>query len=389
MGASWIRGLALALALTTWVGCGVAPDVQVPSEAPEPRPCRAVVDGHGRPIERDVTWHDAPHEADRARLDAACRTVGPVVIASPAGEAGPPRGRSGSAGDRRPESPSELVAVSWNVHGGAGNVRALVDAIVGRADRAATFPEPDSIRVLTHDSRPAVVLLLQEAYRAGPRVPAGVPPGAPVPRAVRPDVAWREDVVSIARALALHLVYVPSMRNGRAPGPDGPEDRGTAILSTMPLEDVAVIELPLARHRRAAVAATMADPQSGVRTRVVSLHLDTVGSWRRLYLFSSRHRARQAEHVVDVLGRAGNVVLGADLNTWSEGPAESAVTRLRQAFADTPAPRWQPTYQGMWRLDYFFFRLPGGWAARVRRLPPTFGSDHHPLVAEITVKGRQ
>jgi endonuclease/exonuclease/phosphatase family metal-dependent hydrolase len=231
------------------------------------------------------------------------------------------------------------------------------------------------------------VLLLQEAYRAGPRVPAGVPPGAPVPRAVRPDVAWREDVVSIARALALHLVYVPSMRNGRAPGPDGPEDRGTAILSTMPLEDVAVIELPLARHRRAAVAATMADPQSGVRTRVVSLHLDTVGSWRRLYLFSSRHRARQAEHVVDVLGRAGNVVLGADLNTWSEGPAESAVTRLRQAFADTPAPRWQPTYQGMWRLDYFFFRLPDGWAARVRRPPLTLGSDHHPLVAEIAVGG--
>ncbi len=327
--------------------------------APASPSCRAVVDGEGRPGGAAVAWHDAPDPADREWLAAACGTVGPVVMAAAA--------RSPAA------APGDLIVVTWNVHAGAGDLRALVEEL--RRDAATAGPVAP------------LVLLLQEVHRAGRAVPASVPAGVPVPRAVRRAATSREDIVALARTLEMHLVYVPSMRNGREPGPAGPEDRGTAILSTLPLSDVAAIELPRARHRRVAVAATLgASDASGQawRTRVVSLHLDTVGSWRRLYLFSSQHRARQAAHVIDVLSDEEPLVIGADLNTWAEGPAEPAVTQLLRALPDTRSPRWQPTFQRVWRLDYLFFRLPDEWQATSRRLDSTFGSDHHPLAGRLS-----
>jgi endonuclease/exonuclease/phosphatase family metal-dependent hydrolase len=176
------------------------------------------------------------------------------------------------------------------------------------------------------------------------------------------------------------------MRNGRDPGPSGPEDRGSAILSTLPLSDVAAIELPMSRHRRVAVGAGIAgDALSGRgwRLQVVSAHLDTVGSWRSLYLFSSHLRRRQASHLVSAVQHAEALVIGADMNSWSEGPVEPAVTLLRGALPDTPAPRWEPTFEGIWRLDYLFFRMPPPWRAFSRRLDPSFGSDHHPLIGGL------
>ncbi len=349
---------ALATIAMATVACatGALGPRAVDIHAPAPLPCRAVVDGEGQPLDAGVSWHEAPDPADRAWFAAACGTVGPIVLApadqSPAAAAG------------------DVIVVTWNVHGGTGDVRALVNEI-----RRTAGGEPS----------PPLVLLLQEAYRAGPAVPASVPAGAAVPRAVPGATQSHGDIVAVARALAMHLAYVPSMRNGRTPGPSGPEDRGTAILSTLPLSDVTAIELPRARHRRVAVAATVSADATG-RTgplRVASLHLDTVGSWRRLYLFSSQHRARQAEHVMDMLGDEAPLVIGADLNTWADGPAEPAVTYLLRALPDTPSPRWQPTFRGLWRLDYLFFRLPDQWQAQSRRLDTTFGSDHHPVAGRL------
>jgi endonuclease/exonuclease/phosphatase family metal-dependent hydrolase len=314
-----------------------------------------VVDFDGRALDRQIEWHDSPNRADRTRLDAACATVGPIVVAGARDGGDSPRAQS-----------RDLIVVTWNVNAGGGNVRALIE------DVTRQFPSA------------AVVLLLQDVYRAGSLVPAAAPAGAPVPRAVRPGVPWREDIVRTARDLDWHLVYVPSMRNGRGAGQEGAEDRGTAILSTLPVDAIAVIELPLARHRRAAVAATLSTGDDSVwRVRVASLHLDTVGNWRRLYLFSSQHRARQAAHVIDALGGSEPMLIGADLNTWADGPAEPAVARLLGAFPDTPRLGWQPTFQGIWRLDYFFFNLPDEWSARSWRLDRSFGSDHHPLIAEV------
>jgi endonuclease/exonuclease/phosphatase family metal-dependent hydrolase len=320
------------------------------------------VDGEGERIDREVSWLETPNAGDRPRLDAACRTIGPIVIAS----------RDDDVSTEI--ALDDLLIATWNAHGGAGSVGALVEAI--RAER------PD---------RPSApfVLLLQEVYRSGSQVPAAVAPGVSVPRAVRPDVSGRTDIVSAARALGLHLVYAPSMRNGRTPGPNGPEDRGNAILSTLPLSEITIIELPLGRYRRVALATTIriesAAGKAAQAIRVVSLHLDTTGSWRRLYLFSSLHRARQADHVLDAVDETDMLVVGGDLNTWADGPAEPAVERLRRALPDTPPIVWQPTFQRLWRLDYLFFRLPDAWDATSRRLDRTFGSDHHPVLGRIAL----
>jgi hypothetical protein len=58
------------------------------------------------------------------------------------------------------------------------------------------------------------------------------------------------------------------MRNG---GVD--EDRGNAILATLPLRDVAAIELPLVRERRVAVAASAGRAPQRVPPRPAPLRL--------------------------------------------------------------------------------------------------------------------
>jgi endonuclease/exonuclease/phosphatase family metal-dependent hydrolase len=331
--------------------------------ADAPIVCRGVVDGDGHPMPVDrIQWDLLSETDDRERLDLSCGAVGPAVVAGP--EASPTAVRA---------EMDDVVVVTWNMHGDAGELPALVNSI--RTGGPGQRP------------RPHVVMLLQEAVRASALVPATIPFEAAVPRALRTRSEPRDDLVAVARALEMQLVYVPSMRNGREPGPIGSEDRGNAILSTLPLSDVVAIELPLARHRRVAVAATVSGADAMGRAwqmRVATLHLDTVGTWRRLYLFSSQHRARQATRVIDALGDAAPLVLGADLNTWAEGPAEPAVTRLLRALPDTPSLRWQPTFLRMWRLDYLFFRLPDEWQAQSRRLDGTFGSDHHPLTGRVT-----
>lgn len=353
--------LAAVLGISLLAGC-VRRIPDDPGQAPT-MTCGGVVDDRGTPTDDRITWHAAPDRDDRERLDRSCAVVGPAVVARPPA----PVAASGVGVD-------DVAIVTWNVHAGAGDLTALVAAV--RAGFAGLPP------------RRHIVLILQEANRAGTLVPARIPAGVRVPRAVRTAGATRGDVVASARALSMHLVYIPSMRNGRH-GPSGPEDRGNAILSTLPLSDVAAIELPVSRDRRVSVAATVSGEDAGGRwrLRLVSVHLDTVGTWRNLYVFSSHLRARQAGRLIDVVRDVDAVVIGADMNSWSEGPAEAAVALFRRAFPDTPAPRWQPTFQAMWRLDYLFFRVPKPWRVAVRRLDSPFGSDHHPVVGGMVRTG--
>ncbi|NIP82602.1 MAG: hypothetical protein GWM90_26635, partial [Gemmatimonadetes bacterium] len=73
---------------------------------------------------------------------------------------------------------------------------------------------------------------LQETHRRSDRIP-GYDPGLPGGSAVTggPPDGEREGVVEAAERLGLAVVYVPGMRNGEH------EDRGNAILSTLPLDD--------------------------------------------------------------------------------------------------------------------------------------------------------
>jgi endonuclease/exonuclease/phosphatase (EEP) superfamily protein YafD len=53
-------------------------------------------------------------------------------------------------------------------------------------------------------------------------------------------------------------------------------------------------------------------------------------------------------------------------------------------FPDTPPIAWRPTFRGLWRLDYLFFRLPDGCQAHTRKAASTYESDHRPVVGWMT-----
>lgn len=273
---------------------------------------------------------------------------------------------------REPHEPAadSLVIVSWNIALGAGDVT--------RALRDVRSAHPGA----------HVVLLLQEAFRDGPEVPhsdagrmlfAGKLGGASRDRLEIEAIAGRE---------RLHLYYVPSMRNG--PPVVSDEDRGNAILSTLPLSDFTAIELPFERQRRVAVAATVSGRAPGGRPwrlRVVSSHLDNMVGARRGWILGSEFaRIRQARAIVEHLRHEPAVVLGGDFNTWF-GFHEQTTSEIARAFPATDLHDRRPTFAGLLRLDHLFFRLPDGWEGQVRRASDRYGSDHYPLVARIDLRG--
>jgi endonuclease/exonuclease/phosphatase family metal-dependent hydrolase len=257
----------------------------------------------------------------------------------------------------------EITVVSWNIATGAGDVRALVE----------TLP----------CDRP-LVLLLQEAFRSGEAVPVPMQPGAFFAGRLGGPRSTDEldDIESLAAELGLHAYYVPSMRNG---GPRSDEDRGNAILSTLPLTNLLAVELPFERQRRVAVAATV----SGVGTngapwqiRVVSAHLDTLASVKYGWLGGEFGRTRQARALREAIEWDGPIVLAGDFNTWF-GFNEPAFVETLAAFPDTRITDRRATFGRLLRLDHLFFRLDEGWDADFRRGDSRFGSDHFPLIGSV------
>jgi endonuclease/exonuclease/phosphatase family metal-dependent hydrolase len=261
-----------------------------------------------------------------------------------------------------------LAVVTWNVHVGGGDVVRLVNDL-----RQGLFTGGTPVKDF--------VLLLQEAHRAGGSIPTVARAGAYPPRIlVSPPQGERLDIVQVAQRLGLHVLYVPSMRNGLS---EPAEDRGNAILSTVPLGETSAIELPYEAQRRVAVAATIQGLDGNDTPwslRVVSAHLDNRSRLTRILDSFGRGRARQAKALSDAVADPAAIV-GADLNTWSAGFTESAVEFLVSSFQDTPhAP--EPTYDGRLarKLDHLLVRLPDGWTATVRRAGTPYGSDHYPLI---------
>jgi len=280
-------------------------------------------------------------------------SVGPPVI-SPA--------RDNLAG-----AVDELTVVSWNTALGAGDIPRFVRSL------PATRP---------------LVLLLQEVYRGGPEVPSVLPSDAVYARRKGGAAASAryEEIESVAAALGLSLYYVPSMRNG-SPAASS-EDRGNAVLSSLPLEDLAAFELPFERQRRVAVAGTVAGyASSGIpwRLRLVNAHFDNTFDPRRLWLAAEYGRTRQARGLLSSLGDHEPLILGGDFNTWA-GFSDQAYLTLARQFPATRVTDRRATFLGVLRLDHIFFRLEPGWTATVRRADNRFGSDHSPLIATVRVK---
>jgi endonuclease/exonuclease/phosphatase family metal-dependent hydrolase len=215
---------------------------------------------------------------------------------------------------------------------------------------------------------------------------------APVPGRIAPSPpsGVRRDIVETAERHGLSLFYAPSMRNG---GDGPPEDRGNAILSSLPLSDLAAIELPFEHQRRVAVAAGIrVVAADGLETtlHVVSAHLDVQASWRRgRFLWFGR--VRQARALLSAIETLPDPkVLGGDFNSWL-GDVEPDVREARSRFPQTPAAGAHVTFPvigafGL-HLDHLFFKLPAGWTASVSRIDDRWGSDHHPLVASFRSAG--
>ncbi|HET7220757.1 MAG TPA: endonuclease/exonuclease/phosphatase family protein [Vicinamibacterales bacterium] len=297
-----------------------------------------------------IAWLAPAEESDRASLDRWERVVGPPVVHVRQGA--PPQER-------------ELVLVSWNAALGEGNVVALV------AD------------LLRTDAERAFVLLIQEAYRGGLATTAAASNAA----FARRHGGRLPDIVAIAERFRLNLYYVPSMRNGAPAQSD--QDRGNAILSTLPLEELTAIELPYERQRRVAVAATVRLRSSDGELhalRLVSAHLDNRVGARRLWfpggLFA---RARQARALVEALRDEDAAVLAGDFNSWL-GFGDIAVRETLEDFPDTPLTDGRPTFRNLLRLDHLFARVPDGWSISSTRGSRRYGSDHWPLVATIRAR---
>jgi endonuclease/exonuclease/phosphatase family metal-dependent hydrolase len=327
-----------------------------PGGAPPSLSCRQIVALSGDRSSAAVRWHEDARA--RATLDAWCRGVGPVVYQS----------RPVSAPDRPTpvDAPAPIAIVSWNVDVGAGDLSAFIEDLRGGR---------------WSDGRPAehFVLLLQEAWRAGDRVPPRDPTQAGARRLLRGPP--RVDIVRFARALGLALLYVPSMRNGLdAAAP--PEDRGNAILSTLPLEAPGALELPFVRQRRVAALATLGGLGDHEPLAVASVHLDPFVGANRFWVFGvAGARGRQARAIAAVLSTHGAFVVGGDFNTWL-GSGEPALLEMMQV-SNQPVRAREATYRSGAVLDYLFFRTPEAWRSAYMRAGHAYGSDHYPLVGWI------
>jgi endonuclease/exonuclease/phosphatase family metal-dependent hydrolase len=302
-----------------------------------------------------VRWIRTAPDGERAAIDRWCGGVGP-----PARIAGA-RSADVLAGP--------FAIVTWNTHVGGGHLERLVADL--RAGRL-TGGVPVS----------GFVLLLQEVYRAGPEVPAPDPDRVAWASAEGTAAATsaRESLPQTARRLGLDAVYVPSMRNGAPLHTD--EDRGNAIVASVPLSAPIAIELPLERQRRVAVQATVrisGGDGRDVDVAVVDTHFTNM-VMHHLGLLAESGRLRQAQALSKVLP-PGPLVVGGDFNAWF-GFHDAAYRELAKHAAPSPQQDRRATF-GPLRLDHLLFRLPAGWTTSVRRAEDRYGSDHYPLAALI------
>jgi endonuclease/exonuclease/phosphatase family metal-dependent hydrolase len=296
-----------------------------------------------------LEWYAPDDVRERRRLDSWCAGVGDAAV-QPVATAVPPASIH----------IEDITFVSWNVHVGGGDLRRFIADL---RDGVLT-----NGRAVAH-----YVLMLQEALRSD-----GVPAFARHASGAKHIAAARgprsNDIVQISRELGVALIYVPSMRNGRSVA-DPQEDRGSAILSTLPLTEPMAVELPGERQRRVVIVAKAGSISVG------TIHLDALGAGRRLWTFWTPWMRNVQIRSLATRLPEGPLVIGADLNTW-HGRDELAVRFLNDIARETPITIDRPGL-GLRVLDYLFFRAGGNRRAYYRQLENSYGSDHRPLVGWV------
>jgi endonuclease/exonuclease/phosphatase family metal-dependent hydrolase len=247
-----------------------------------------------------------------------------------------------------------VIVVSWNMAVGKGDLLGVLEEV--RRDP----PHAD------------VILLLQETYRAQ-TPPVDCPSGSGRAEALgRPRSPDSADILELAQRTGMHALYAPSMRNGRDCTVEPREDRGNAILSTLPLSGFSAIELPFAQQRRVAVAALAHDGDR--RIGVVSLHVDT--------LRGHRNMAEAIWQTMSILGWRDRVIIGGDFN--SALPFDGGIREMKAHFKELECGSG-PTHARGRRLDHLFIGVddePFACRTGVER----HGSDHTPLIAVLPAR---
>jgi hypothetical protein len=357
--------LTLAAALFS-LGCATRHDMGPPVLG-----ARCPEDGQAA----EIRWVSPEAEGDREALSQWCELVGdPVILPQP----GLPLGSSAEAG--------EVIMVTWNVWVGGGDLERFLEAELGWV-----CGDPAG-----NPGVPPFVIFLQEAFRRGPSVP-NVEPGGPISWGIHPDVPGHqnEDMEAVARDCGLALAYFPSSRNG-SEGEDGAgEDKGNAIVTSMPLRDIAAIELPFEAGRKVAVVATVEVPVPGGSTMplgVASVHLDVASTLARTLKTGNQTRVRQVRGFLEGLNRVGPetgpFVVG---NTW--GSRDGSLKEMLAHFPDSPPVTAKPT-RGPFPPDHIFFRAGPGPGAPFRLDPDSYqviqelyGSDHNARRLRLIVGG--
>lgn len=324
-----ISRFAIAAAILS-TGCGSRVLMRVESP-PTTAMCHAL-----KPAAAHADWLSPENAESRKRLRSWCDAVGPVIVHEPGG----PR-------PVHPDTP--VIVVSWNMAVGKGQLLTLLEAL--------------------HDEHPGsdVVLLLQEAYRS--EIPPKIcPPDTGRARAIgQPRSPGSEDIISLADRTSMYGVYAPSMRNGRDCAAEPREDRGNAILSTLPLSEIAIIELPFSQQRRVAVAARVRVGDGTVG--VISTHFDTLRGHG-----ASGYAIVQS---IALLGWTSSVVVAGDFNSFL--PLDAGVRQMKDHFVELDCGR-QPTHDNGARLDHIFIGRQDA-PLPCRTSATRFGSDHSPLIA--------
>ena len=287
--------------------------------------------------------------------------------------------------DLAPPAPPDITGIDvlcWNVAIGKG----YLDELVSRLHST-------ELGCIGTDPKRPLVMLLQEAYRADPSVPEHPLDhfhGGHVP------IGTRRDIVDFAAEHNFSLRYAPSMRNGHHRS-----DRGNAIITNVAIGGGRAFVLPYIQQRRVVVKIEL----EGVPwLTFVSAHLDTVGRLPGAPLLApfAGRAAQSAEmiHRLNDMKGPQNFVVGADLNTavGTRDPAFKVFLKaglIRASGSELIRHTFHGPRPVKLLLDHLMYRSPDKRIDKceVIRLDETprddrraiFGSDHHPLLARLTL----
>jgi endonuclease/exonuclease/phosphatase family metal-dependent hydrolase len=327
--------------------------------------CRGIDLGRVVVADQVILWKNEVDARDQDALRSWCEAVGPPVLMNCPG------------GSKKINLTDTLVVVSWNTHVGSAQLsRFVLDLRSGRFTNG---------KPVTH-----FVLLLQEVLRRRFRTPVltqtNTETGADVP--LTRAEGRRVDIVETAIQSNLGVLYVPSMRNSAPKDDLLAEDRGNAILSTLPLASPIAVELPLERQRRVAIAANVSGQSTSGTSwtiQLVSVHLENRALWSKVFRTFGRARLNQIAALLRAIPLETPIVLAGDFNTWFRGTREPAIRYAREMF-DRPAalPEHGTVKFGSVLperiTDYVLFRVPDHWLVSYHRADELYGSDHYPLI---------